>query len=428
MRIWRTRRKGIAVGKPLPKLELEHWPIDDLQIDPDHPRAMDEPMQAALDGSVGEFGLVRAAVITPTGLVIDGVSLIQACRRQGITEVPVFVVELDAAHQQLLQLALNQIGGDWDEQRLAAILADLSDDSEIDLLISGFRDDEVEELIAGIGAEEKRDRPEAFEIDAATEAAFEQGAHTDPGDVYVLGEHRLICGDANDEAVVAVLLEGEPADLTLSDLPYRVNYGHHGGAGNGGTRTIINDNLDDADWLKFLAASAATIVSHTAGAIYCFMSSKEWPAFDAAMRAAGGHWSDTLIWRKDQFVLGRADYQRTYEPCWYGWPEDQTHYWCGDRNQSDVWDFARSRRSEFHPTQKPIELLERAIENSSRPGARIFDPFAGGGPALIAAERTGRRCVAIEIDPIFCDVIVARWEAFSGERAIRLPAAERGTD
>ena len=414
------------MGKPLPKLELEYWAIDDLQIDPDHPRAMDEPMQAALDGSVGEFGAVRAAVITPTGRVIDGASLIRACRRQGITEVPVFVVDLDAAHQQLLQLALNQIGGDWDEQRLAAILADLSDDSEIDLLISGFQDDEVKELITRINAEEKRGRPEAFAIDAATQAAFERGARTDAGDFYVLGEHRLICGDANDEAVVAALLEGEPADLTLADLPYRVNYGDHGGAGNGPKRTIANDNLDDDAWQEFLTKATTNIITFTAGPIYLFMSSKEWAAFDAAMRAAGGHWSDTLIWRKDQFVLGRADYHHAYEPIWYGWPEGQSHYWCGDRDQSDVWDFPRSRRSEFHPTQKPIELLERAIENSSRPGSCVFDPFAGGGPTLIAAERTGRRCVAIEIDPVYCDVIVARWEAFTGERAIRLPAADRG--
>lgn len=181
------------------------------------------------------------------------------------------------------------------------------------------------------------------------------------------------------------------------------------------------------DWQASLPAITNTIVRATDGAIYIFMSSKELGAFHAAMSEAGAHWSDTIICVKNAFVLGRPDYQRQYEPIWYGWREGATHYWCGDRSQSDVWEFDRPGRSVEHPTMKPVALLMRAIENSSQPGDTIFDPCAGRGSTLIAAERTGRRCRAIEIEPAYCDVIIKRWEAFSGKQAVRLPrAAEAG--
>ena len=147
------------------------------------------------------------------------------------------------------------------------------------------------------------------------------------------------------------------------------------------------------------------------------MSSKEWPTFAAVMEAAGGHWSDTIIWEKDQFTLGRADYQRAYEPIWYGWRTGVKRRWRGGRNQSDVWTIPRPRVSDLHPSMKPIELVERAIENSSLVGDRVLDLFAGSGSTLIAAEWTARRCLAMEVDPVYASVIVARWEAFTGKSA-----------
>jgi DNA modification methylase len=150
------------------------------------------------------------------------------------------------------------------------------------------------------------------------------------------------------------------------------------------------------------------------------MSAKEMPTVARVLIEEGGHWSDTIIWAKDRFTLGRADYQRGYEPIWYGWCEGSAHHWCGDRDQNDVWTIARLSESPLHSSMKPLPLMERAIENSSRPGAVVLDPFAGSGSTLIAAERIGRVCAAVELDPRYCDVILARWEAFTGDRAERV--------
>jgi len=147
------------------------------------------------------------------------------------------------------------------------------------------------------------------------------------------------------------------------------------------------------------------------------MSSKELPLVSRVLAEEGGHWSHTLIWAKDRFVLGRADYQRSYEPIWYGWREGTRHYWCGDRDQGDVWSIARPVEAPLHPVMKPVPLMERAISNSSTDGTLVLDPFLGSGSTLIAAERTGRRCAGIELDPLYVDVSLARWERFSGQVA-----------
>lgn len=156
------------------------------------------------------------------------------------------------------------------------------------------------------------------------------------------------------------------------------------------------------------------------GALYICMSSKEWPLVARVLEEAGAHWSDTIIWAKDRFVLGRADYQREYEPIWFGWREGVAHHWCGDRNQGDVWKIARPSANEAHPTMKPLPLVEKAIENSSKPGDLVLDVFLGSGSTLIAAERTGRVCFGMEIDEHYASVMIARWEAFTGEKAVKL--------
>jgi DNA modification methylase len=150
------------------------------------------------------------------------------------------------------------------------------------------------------------------------------------------------------------------------------------------------------------------------------MSTKEWPTVSRVLAEAGAHWSDTIIWAKDRFVLGRASYQRQYEPIWFGWREGAKAYWCGDRDQGDVWKIDRPSASDLHPTMKPLALVERAIENSSKTGDSVLDLFLGSGSTLIAAERTGRACYGMELDPHYVDVVVMRWEAFSGQAAVKL--------
>ena len=202
--------------------------------------------------------------------------------------------------------------------------------------------------------------------------------------------------------------------------------GDHGGqAPDAPARRLVNDALPADEWERFCRAWAASLTANVAGALYVCMSSKEWPLVARVLAEAGAHWSDTIIWAKDRFTLGRADYQRQYEPVWYGWPDGSQRHWQGRRDQGDVWQIPRPAASPLHPTQKPLALVERAIENSSTPGATVLDPFCGAGTTLIACERTGRRGVGVEIDPRYVAATIARWEAFTG-RGRRAPGTEGG--
>ena len=202
--------------------------------------------------------------------------------------------------------------------------------------------------------------------------------------------------------------------MTFTDPPYNVDYG------TTTARKIANDAMTPEAWRAFAEAFSANILGATDGAIYLCMSGKEWPTVSAILAEAGGHWSTTIIWAKDRFTLGRADYQRGYEPIWYGWREGAGHHWCGDRDQSDVWTIDRPGASPLHPTMKPLELVERAITNSSATDELVLDPFVGSGTTIIAGERTGRRIAAVELDAVYVEVAIARWEAFTGASAERV--------
>jgi DNA modification methylase len=209
--------------------------------------------------------------------------------------------------------------------------------------------------------------------------------------------------------------------MAFTDPPYNVSIGDHGGHQRGTRRRrIANDSMDPIAWEVFVRAWSRTLLASVDGAIYVCMSSKEMPLVSRVLAEEGGHWSDTVIWRKDRFVLGRADFQRSYEPIWYGWREGSSHHWCGDRDQDDVWEIARPSDAPLHPTTKPLPLMERAIANSSVAGDLVLDLFAGSGSTLIACERTGRRCAALELDPSYVDVVLSRWERFSGQSAERI--------
>jgi DNA modification methylase len=327
--------------------------------------------------------------------------------------VPVTWMDISVEQAHLLNLALNRISGEWDEQLLARLLGELTADMDIDITLSGFGEAELKDLLRSLEAREKRDRPESFDLDEALEAATRE-PRTKPGDVWLMGEHRLLCGDATKAEDVAKALAGTQAAMAFTDPPYNVSLGDHGGQGKGRRRRIQNDAMDPVAWETFVRAFTQTLLSSVDGAIYVCMSSKELPLVSRLLAEEGGHWSDTLIWRKDRFVLGRADYQRAYEPIWYGWREGVKHVWTGGRDQEDVWRIDRPSESPLHPTMKPLALIEKAIDNSSEPGALVLDPFMGSGSTLIACERTGRISAGIEIDPRYCDVIVARWEAFTG--------------
>ncbi len=241
--------------------------------------------------------------------------------------------------------------------------------------------------------------------------------HVRPGQTWALGQHRIHCGDATQPQVISGLLVGRQADALLTDPPYNVDYGRHSGARGATARQIANDALAPGEWEAFTRAWTESVLKHVRGAMYIFMSSKEWPVVARILSESGAHWSDTLIWAKDQFVIGRSDYQRQYEPIWYGWPKGVKRFWSGARNEGDVWFVPRPRTSDLHPTMKPVALLERAIQNSTKLGARVLDPFAGSGSTIIACERLGRRAFALEIEPRWVQASIMRWENYTGQRA-----------
>jgi DNA modification methylase len=399
-------------------ITVEQVPIDDLRPDPGNPRRISDAELETLTRSIREFGLVDPIIARHDDkMVIGGHQRLLAARKLGLKTVPVIFVDLPPEKARLLNLALNKISGSWDQELLARLLLDLQDIPAVDLTLSGFTEDELGKLLRSIDRREKRERVETFDLDAALEAA--QAAHVaQRGDLWRLGDHRLACGDATDVGDVSRLLDGHRAQMAFTDPPYNVSLGDHGGQQRGSRRrAIANDSLAPAEWEAFCRAWARNLLENVDGALYISMSTKEWPLVSRVLAELGGHWSDTIIWAKDRFVLGRAHYQRQYEPLWYGWREGADHHWCGGRDQGDVWQIERPAESELHPTMKPLVLVERALENSSRPGDLVLDLFLGSGSTLIAAERTGRVCFGTELDRHYCHVVVARWEAFTGLKA-----------
>ena len=233
------------------------------------------------------------------------------------------------------------------------------------------------------------------------------------GDLWVLDKHRVLCGDATNKIDLDRVLEGSSADMVFCDPPYSVAY-----TGKTARKlTIKNDDLG-AGFYDFLRDACAKMLAVTKGAIYICMSSSELHTLFRAFTVAGGHWSTLIIWAKNNFTLGRSDYQRQYEPILYGWPNGTPHYWCGDRDQGDVWFVDKPAVNDLHPTMKPVELVERAIRNSSKSQGLVFDPFGGSGSTLIACETTGRQARVIELDPRYADVIVKRWQDYTGRKAV----------
>jgi DNA modification methylase len=402
-----------------PPPAIEHLPIDDLHPDPANPRRISDDELESLTRSIREFGFVDPVIARKEDkTIIGGHQRVLAARRLGLKTVPVVLLDLPVEQARLLNLSLNRISGDWDQELLARLVVELDAVDEVDLSLSGFDENELAQLLKSLDSRDRRDRPETFDLDVAIEEAETGPTRAKPGDVWVLGEHRVLCGDSTDTVAVERLLGGTPAAMCFTDPPYNVAYGDHGGQRQGAKRRrIANDAMPPEQWGAFCQGWARQLFANVDGALYVCMSTKEWPTVSRVLEEAGAHWSDTIIWAKDRFTLGRSDYQRQYEPIWFGWREGAKHHWCGDRDQGDVWQIPRPAESPLHPTMKPLELVERAIENSSQTGDSVLDLFLGSGTTLIASERTGRVCRGMELDPKYVDVAVARWESFTGQEA-----------
>lgn len=366
---------------------------------------------AKVAASIKEYGFRQPIVVDEDMVIIAGHTRLQASQQLGLKKVPVHIATgLTPAQIKAYRLADNRTGEDakWDEDLLAIELGELAEEG-FDLDLTGFEGVELEQLLAEVESEGLTDD------DAVPEAP--ENPVSQVGDVWLLGEHCLLCGDATSREAVDTLLDGQLADMVFTDPPYNIDYdGSATDKKKGRKRNIKNDALGEA-FYTFLHTACQHMLAVNKGAMYICMSSSELHTLFKAFTDAGGKWSTFIIWAKNHFTMGRADYQRQYEPILYGWPEGGKHFWCGDRNQSDVWAYNRPQTNDLHPTMKPVELVVRAIQNSSKGRDIVLDPFGGSGSTLIACEKTKRQARLIELDPKFVDVIVKRWEEFTGKEA-----------
>jgi DNA modification methylase len=387
--------------------EITVQPIDALLPYARNSRTHSDEQIEQIVASMREFGWTNPVLVGDDGVIIAGHARVLAARQLGMTEVPTIVLDhLSETQRRALVIGDNKLAlnAGWDEDLLRSELQALNEE-DFDLDLVGFTDAELEVLL---------DEPEQVtegktDADAAPEAP--ETAVTVPGDVWLLGAHRLLCGDSTQIEAVEKVLAGGLADMVFTDPPYNVNY-----AATTKSRKIANDNLG-AGFEQFLRDACTNMLAVTKGAIYICMSSSELHTLYRAFTESGGHWSTFVIWAKNTFTLGRSDYQRQYEPILYGWKDGTDHFWCGARDQGDVWFVKKPVSNDLHPTMKPVELIERALHNSSKTRDTVLDPFAGSGSTLIACERTGRQARVIELEPRYCDVIVRRWEEHTGQVA-----------
>ena len=359
--------------------------------------------------SLVEFGYVAPIIVNTDMTVIGGHQRLKVLKELGYTEIECIVVDLDKNKEKALNIALNKISGEWDNTKLEELLAELKE-TDIDMDITGFSFDEVDNILKDItGSKEDN-----FDIDSAYEEIKE--SITKPGDIWILGNHRLMCGDSTQKENVLRLMDKQEADMILTDPPYNVDY-------EGKTvdaLKIANDNMNQTEFYNFLLDSFRNMfeVTKCGSSIYVFHADTEGLNFRNAFNAVGFKLAQCLIWVKNTFVMGRQDYQWRHEPILYGWKEGAGHYFIDSRNQSTVLEFDKPSRNAEHPTMKPIDLLVYLIKNSSKESDLILDLFGGSGSTLIAAEQVKRICYTMELDPKYCDVIIKRWELLTGKKAI----------
>jgi DNA modification methylase len=392
-------------------MEVTMWPLE--KIIPYARNARRIPPQAVgkVAASIQEFGWRQPIAVDKEGVIIVGHVRLLAARKLGLKEAPVHVASnLTPAQVRAYRLLDNRSHEEtsWDEILLGLELVDLKGIG-FDLDLTGFDLAEIDDLLARTEGGEGLTDPDAV-------PEVPQNPVSQPGDLWVLGDHRVLCADATTLGACERVLAGSPADLVFTDPPYNVDYSQPSVRPGRAGRKIANDHLGVA-FEQFLSDACRNVLEVSRGAIYICMSSSEIDTLKRVFIEAGGHWSTFLIWCKDRFTLGRSDYQRQYEPILYGWRQRSGHYWCGARDQGDVWNVNKAVVNDLHPTQKPVELIERAVNNSSRSGDTVLDPFGGSGSTLIACERTGRHARLVEVDPLYVDTTVMRWQEFTGAEA-----------
>lgn len=358
-----------------------------------------------LRSSLREFGFINPVIIDRDFGIIAGHGRVLAAREEGITEVPcVFVDHLTEAQKKAYIIADNRMALDagWDEELLRVEIEALQAEA-FDISLTGFGDDEIADLFGNEKAEVEDD-------DYDLSAALEKAAFVQRGDRWVVGKHRLYCGDATNPDDVAALMDGNRANLVLTDPPYGVSFKSASGL------TIQNDSMKDEEFYNFLRKAFDNMVAHleNGGSAYVFHADTEGLTFRQAFVDAGFHLAGVCIWAKNSLVLGRSDYQWQHEPVLYGFLKNGKHRWYSDRKQTTIWNFDKPKRNANHPTSKPLDLLSYPLGNSSQENAIVIDTFGGSGSTLMACEKTNRICYTMELDEKYASVILRRYVEDTG--------------
>lgn len=404
--------------------------MSDLKLDQHNANKGTERGRELLEQSVTELGAGRSILSDKNGQIIAGNKTLEAARKAGLKVRIVPTNRDELVVVQRTDLDLSDVTGEarrlaYLDNRVAEI--DLAWDAEViaedvaaglDLDALGFLDKELQKLLLDAGGQIQEEKADPVELVEHADELVEKWK-VEEGQLWALGSHRLFVGDCTRAEVMRALLGDERVKITWTDPPWNVGYGEDIEKENAQgykKRTMKNDNLGDK-FPEFIRAAVKSMydASEKGAPIYLAMSAQEWPVIDKALRDQGFHWSSTIIWMKDQLVLSRKDYHTQFEPLWYGWRADAARIReVVDRKQSDVWQIDRPKRSDDHPTMKPLQLVERSLINSSLPGDLVLDPFVGSGTTLVVCEQLGRRCRAVELDPIYAAVTIERWHLFTG--------------
>ena len=381
-------------------MEFKKLQIDSLVPAEYNPRKKLKPGDSEFEkikNSINEFGYVDPIIVNRDLTVIGGHQRISVLKTLGYTEIDCVIIDVDKTKEKALNIALNKISGEWNKELLADLIKDLQK-LDYDVSFTGFEPPEIDELFNDVHSKEIK------EDDFDVEKELQEPAITRKGDVWLLGRHRLVCGDSTDSNVYRILMEGKKANLVVTDPPYNVAYEAKAGK-------IQNDNLKDEDFYSFLLKAFTNMADcmEKDASIYVFHADTEGLNFRKAFKDAGLYLSGVCIWAKQSLVLGRSPYQWKHEPVLFGWRKDGTHKWYSDRKQSTIWNFDRPSKNDLHPTMKPIALCAYPITNSSMSNCIVLEPFGGSGSTLIACEQTDRVCYTIELDEKYADVIVKRY-------------------
>lgn len=355
--------------------------------------------------SIREFGFLAPIVISEDNTILCGHGRFYAAQKLGLKKIPcIKESHLTEAQRRAYIIADNKLSlnAGWDDDLLAVEIADLQGEG-FDLSLTGFSDDEIADLFAN--EENSKAKDDGYDL---TEA-LEKAAFVQRGDIWAVGRHRLMCGDATNADDVAALMNGKRANLVLTDPPYGVSFKSSSGL------AIQNDSIKGEDFYKFLLQSLNNMAAHleSGGAAYVFHADTEGLNFRRAFSDAGFHLAGCCIWVKNALVLGRSDYQWQHEPVLYGFLQNGKHHWYGGRKQTTIWNYNKPKRNADHPTSKPLDLLAYPITNSSQENAIVLDTFGGSGSTLMACEQTNRICYTMELDEKYASVILRRYVEYT---------------